>query len=291
MDLKKLLVRSISGLLYVAIISVCCLSGTIGISVLATILACLATVEFAKMCRENESRNIPVVILDTVMCVLMANSVYVIPLIIWVACLIGRLVLELYMENPRPVKNLSHSLMAQIYIGVPLLLMTLIPVMAYMTLDDKWYANNSSWTMSFGPFLLVVFILIWINDTGAFLAGSLFGHHKLFERISPKKTWEGFFGGLIFNLIASALFCYFGGEQIPLFQGTLGFWLGLGTTVTIFGTWGDLVESLMKRSLDLKDSGNLIPGHGGILDRIDSLLLVAPAVFVYYLCFQLISVF
>ena len=124
---------------------------------------------------------------------------------------------------------------------------------------------------------LCMFILIWLSDTGAFCVGSLCGKHKLFERISPKKSWEGFFGGLLFCIAAGAAFHY-------LFD-ILDLWTSMlfGAIVCVFGTWGDLVESLIKRSLGVKDSGNILPGHGGILDRIDSLLLVVPATILFLL--------
>ena len=130
-------------------------------------------------------------------------------------------------------------------------------------------------------FVLAVFVLIWLNDTGAFCVGSLFGRHRLFERISPKKSWEGFFGGLIFCLVAAAILKTCFGEYFPGMGMLL--MLGLGAVVSVFGTWGDLVESLIKRTLGVKDSGHVLPGHGGILDRIDSLLLVIPAVLAYML--------
>jgi phosphatidate cytidylyltransferase len=140
--------------------------------------------------------------------------------------------------------------------------------------------------------VLAIFFLIWINDTGAFIVGCTIGKHKLFERISPKKTWEGFFGGLIFTCIAAIAFGIWGSD---FFNGinrmlvgdtilySIGSWIGLGLIVSVFGTWGDLIESMTKRSLRVKDSVNIIPGHGGILDRIDSLLLVMPATAIYLL--------
>ncbi len=124
-----------------------------------------------------------------------------------------------------------------------------------------------------------MFILIWLSDTGAFCVGSLIGKHRLFERISPKKSWEGFFGGLIFCLIAG-LVMFYGFHSYFLIM-NLWQMLGFCAMVCVMGTWGDLVESLIKRSLGVKDSGHLLPGHGGILDRIDSLLVVVPGVTVY----------
>jgi phosphatidate cytidylyltransferase len=180
---------------------------------------------------------------------------------IWVAVMMCRFIEELYIHSDDAIKNLSHSMMSQIYIGAPMALMV--------------YLSN----LISPHLILAIFLLLWINDTGAFLIGSLFGKHRLFERISPKKSWEGFFGGLIATLIASALFCRYFNDFFGIGDHDLIMlvWLGFGAVISIFGTWGDLVESLMKRTLHVKDSGTMIPGHGGILDRIDSLLLALPA--------------
>ena len=156
--------------------------------------------------------------------------------------------------------------MTQIYIGIPLGAMTLI---------GEW------WNLHI---VLALCLMIWINDTGAFLVGSTLGKHRLFERISPKKSWEGVFGGLVFNLAASYFFSL---HSISFFSidWNYGQWIGLGIATTLFATWGDLVESMIKRDLRIKDSGNIIPGHGGILDRIDSLLMVMPASLLYLFIF------
>lgn len=273
MDSKKLLVRSISGLVYAALIVVCILMGIDSVICLAGMFAVLATVEFAKICGEIERRNIPILILDMAGCITLCISCYFYPLLIWLAILIARMIEELYINSSHPLKNLAHSMMTQLYIGVPLGCMVAIA--------DYFNSPN---------ILLAVFFFIWINDTGAFLVGSTIGKHRLFERISPKKSWEGFFGGWIFNLITAALFCQFCADFFGL-PAKLCLWLGLASIVTIFGTWGDLIESMLKRNLHIKDSGNIIPGHGGILDRIDSLLLVAPAVFLFLMTMAIAEVF
>lgn len=122
---------------------------------------------------------------------------------------------------------------------------------------------------------LGLLILLWSYDTGAYLTGKAFGRHRIFERISPKKSWEGFFGGLLICCsVAAQLGRYFLGMN------TLE-WMGLSLVVVIFGTLGDFVESLFKRSIDVKDSGTLLPGHGGMLDRFDSLLVAAPFAYAY----------
>ena len=122
---------------------------------------------------------------------------------------------------------------------------------------------------------LSIFIFNWVNDTGAYCTGMLFGKHKLFERISPKKSWEGSIGGSVFCIISSFILAHF----FPFMSTEV--WIGLALTVVIFGTWGDLTESLLKRRLGIKDSGNILPGHGGMLDRFDSAILAIPAAVVY----------
>lgn len=233
---------------------------------LAMLLSALACIEFTKINHDLSPNRIPALILDIVGCWCFCFAFFGYPIILWVGVMVCRMVLELYIKDPRPIHSLGVSLMMQIYIGVPMGIMSFIG-----------YVLNPM-------IMLAVFFLIWINDTGAFLVGSLCGRHRLFERISPKKSWEGFWGGFAFSVGAALLFFYycnnfFGMEKL---HATWQAWVLLGVIVSCFGTWGDLVESLIKRSLHIKDSGHLIPGHGGILDRIDSLLLVLPALAVIF---------
>lgn len=265
MDLRKLLVRTLSGLVYCLIIIGCLLFGQPGICALAFLFSMLGCIEFSRMCRELSARTVPALLLDIAGCITMI----LIPLgfspLIWVTVMMFRWIEELYLRAENPLRNLAHSMLSQIYIGIPMALMV-------------WLGINMNPNV-----ILAIFLFLWINDTGAFLIGSWLGRHRLFERISPKKSWEGFFGGLIFSIGAAALFCgcfreFFGIETQPHIW---LIWIGFGIVVSVFGTWGDLVESLMKRTLKVKDSGTLIPGHGGILDRIDSLLVAMPAAVVY----------
>jgi len=141
------------------------------------------------------------------------------------------------------------------------------------------YAEGSCGIFTFP---VLYFFMLWANDTFAYLTGMKFGKHKLFERISPKKTWEGSAGGLIFTMILAVVFSvYFKFLTLPE-------WLGLAGIIVVFGTYGDLAESMLKRSMDCKDSGKFLPGHGGILDRFDSVLLSAPFVFVYLRILEII---
>lgn len=263
MDLKKLSLRTLSGVIYCGIIIGCILFGHEAVAIMASVFAALSVIEFSRISSDITPRRIPTLLLDIAGVICLCFGVYIFPLLLWIAVIVARMIEELYINDNRPIENLAHSFMGQIYIGVPLACAVAI-----------------SYLFSRPEALLSVFFLLWINDTGAFLVGSSIGKHRLFERISPKKSWEGFLGGFIISLCAAAIFSYFCSGFFG-FEKNLPFWLGLAGVVTIFGTWGDLVESLIKRSLHIKDSGNIIPGHGGILDRIDSLLLAAPAVLIY----------
>ena len=166
--------------------------------------------------------------------------------------------MQLYSHDENPVRDIACSVMSVVYVAFPL------------ALAVGLYGAGK---VDGAAMMLLIFVMIWLNDTGAYLVGSTLGRRKLFERLSPKKSWEGFFGGLIFCVLAG-----FGASiwiDSPLYTWQ---WISTGVLVCAFSTWGDLFESLMKRSLGVKDSGRLIPGHGGILDRIDSLLFVAPAI-------------
>lgn len=169
---------------------------------------------------------------------------------------------QLYIKSENLLENWAYSFMAQLYVALPLSLLNII-----------YYCVN--------PYmLLAIFIFIWINDTGAYCVGTLFGKHRLYERISPKKSWEGFWGGLILSVISAICFNIWCNS---FFEGPgLTAWISLAIIVSVFSTFGDLCESLIKRSLNVKDSGNILPGHGGILDRIDSLLLVIPATLIFF---------
>lgn len=263
MNLRKILLRSISGLIYIGIIVGAIMCGTEGISVLAVVFGALATIEFTKITKGISYTSLPTLIADVASTGFLALSFFIFPLILWILCLIVRLIIQLYIETDKPLKDLAYSLMTQLYIGIPMALMVGIAV---------FYGVPH--------LMLAIFIFIWLNDTGAFLIGCSIGRHRLFPSVSPKKSWEGFFGGLIFSIGASILI----GQLWPGFFGMgndIWKWGGLAVVVSVFGTWGDLIESMIKRSLSIKDSGTMIPGHGGILDRIDSLLLVTPAAFLY----------
>ncbi len=174
-------------------------------------------------------------------------------------------ILELFRKRDKALQNSAVTIFGMLYIAIPISLLNVMndPV------GGTVFAH-------FPAFLTAYFLITWIYDTGAYLVGKNFGRHKFFERISPKKTWEGTIGGIVIAIVAAIGFFYIS-EGIQLIH-----LLALTILVILFGTFGDLAESLFKRSLNLKDSGSILPGHGGILDRFDTLFVSAPFVFLYF---------
>jgi len=273
-SMKILIKRSLTGVLYVAAIVGAILAGSWWMWALLMIFAVLGVSEFNRITNKNFVSN-TTALLDLIGACLLITAVSpgldsftsnVVRTQFLCICgyfiyFIIRFIAQLYVHDGNPLSHLAHSILGQIYVVLPLASLSLVYLL-------------SDWQTT-----LCMFMLLWLSDTGAFCVGSLFGRHRLFERVSPKKSWEGFFGGLILCIAASVVFFYIFPESF----GRLGLWLTMlfGAVVCVFGTWGDLVESLIKRSLCVKDSGNILPGHGGILDRIDSLLLAAPATFIF----------
>ncbi len=189
-----------------------------------------------------------------------SRSMWLLPI---AAYLLLRTIVQLYRPRQNAVHSLERSFFSLGYVALPIAML------------------NGIMSITAPRLLLGMFIFIWLYDTGAYCVGMLLGRHRLFERISPKKSWEGVIGGVAFCVAGAYATHHWFNEffQVP----DLTVWVGMSVVVAVFATFGDLVESLIKRTVGVKDSGNLLPGHGGILDRIDSLLLVAPAVFIYLL--------
>lgn len=175
---------------------------------------------------------------------------------------------QLFLKQANPIQNWAFFILGQVFVALP-----------FSMLNHILYVPD--WQPSI---LLALFVTIWMNDSWAYVFGVSFGKHKMFERVSPKKSWEGFIGGVVMSLLTGVL-CWY---VIPMLIGIewpLWKWLLFAETVVVFGTLGDLMESLLKRTVGIKDSGKLIPGHGGLLDRFDSMLLAAPAIYVFLLWF------
>jgi phosphatidate cytidylyltransferase len=185
---------------------------------------------------------------------------------------------EIYTGNKNAIDDWAYTMLGQMYIALPF---SMVNILAF---EQSPMGEGVNYNM-FLP--MCVFIFLWVNDSGAYCSGSLFGKHKLFPRISPGKTWEGSIGGGILVLAISALVGYLLNNHADASSLSILEWLGLGLVVVVFGTWGDLVESLFKRTLGIKDSGTILPGHGGMLDRFDSALIAIPAAVIYLYTLQL----
>ena len=178
---------------------------------------------------------------------------------------------ELYARNTNAINDWAYTMLGQMYIALPL---AMINVLAFRSSADGLRPYYFLLPLS-------VFVFLWINDTGAYCTGSLIGRHKLFPRISPGKTWEGSVGGGLLVVVVAAVIGYWENRLMGMAGLSITEWMGLGLVIVVFGTWGDLVESLFKRTLGVKDSGRMLPGHGGMLDRFDSSLMAIPAAVVY----------
>lgn len=191
---------------------------------------------------------------------IISNSWYIILMpMIWLP-----FVHELFKGNEHPFQRIALTLLLPVYVAIPLSFLYLF----------AWTGGAFN-----HHFLIAFFAMVWCNDTGAYLVGVSIGKHKLYERISPKKTWEGFIGGVVFTIIAALVIFKLTGIA------SLWLWIVAGMVVSIFGTLGDLIESMLKRNVDIKDSGAILPGHGGVLDRFDAVLFAAPMVFALFILF------
>jgi len=275
--MNNFIVRSITGVLFVAII-VCCFLRPEAMVLLFALVTGLTIWEFTGLVNQHVGVTVNQFICTVAgvyLFVAMAgfNSRIAPPAVFipYLVSIIYLMIAELYLKSKNPISNWAYMMMSQMYIALSF---SLLNVLAFRD-------NGQSITYTcLCP--LSVFVFLWVNDTGAYLCGSLFGKHKLFPRISPGKSWEGSIGGGIIVICVAVLIWYltdqYGVNDIALNPLE---WAGLGLTVVVFGTWGDLVESLFKRTLGIKDSGSILPGHGGMLDRFDSSLLAIPAAVIY----------
>ena len=275
---KNLIVRTITGVLFIAIM----VSGFLRPQAMVFLFSLITGLTIWEYCSlVNELKTVTVNrFIATVagvyffLAVAGINSGYIqtngvfVPYLLTIVYLF---VSELYTRNENAIHDWAYTMLSQMYIALPF---SMINVLAFRQAPDGDIHYYYLLPLS-------VFIFLWTNDTGAYCSGSLLGKHKLFPRISPAKSWEGSIGGTLFVLIAAAVVGYLESQSNALSGLTIVQWLGLGLVVTVFGTWGDLVESLFKRTLGIKDSGNILPGHGGMLDRFDSSLMAIPASVVY----------
>ena len=270
---KNLVIRSITGVLFVVCMVSCFLNPRAMVFLFALITG-LSIWEYCGLVNQKEDVTVNRFI-TTVAGVyfflavagfrtgIVGNFVVFVPYLLTIIYLfIG----GLYTANKNAINDWAYTMLSQMYIALPF---SMINVLAFET---SAFDGQIHYDMLLP---LSVFIFLWTNDTGAYCIGSLIGKHRLFERISPKKSWEGSIGGGVVAIGVSFILAHY----FPFMS--MMEWAGLALVVVIFGTWGDLTESLLKRQLHVKDSGNILPGHGGMLDRFDSSLMAIPAAVVY----------
>lgn len=292
---KNLLIRSVSGLVLAGVFAGAILWSYLTFALLVTVIAFGCQTEFYRLCRKGGTspQTILGILFSTVLaapCLMIALTSYnlsavlnieavltpyqstlvlLIPLLMLMVAMI--FVCQLWRRTGTPVSDIGTTLAGVAYAMMPMLLLL------FPRLLDTNVTTAGVWN---GKVMLGYIFVIWANDVFAYLVGCTIGRHRLCERLSPKKSWEGFFGG-----IAGAVLT---GWAVSVWvHGSVAMWCGLAALTAVTGVAGDLVESMFKRSADVKDSGNILPGHGGMLDRFDSLLISTPFAFVYLLLYYL----
>lgn len=284
--MKNFVVRTITGILFVAVmVAGICLRGDAMILLFALITG-LTLWEYTGLVNEyveetsvnrfiSTAAGVYLFLAFAGYCTDIVPSAVFIPYLLTVVYLF---ISELYLQQKNPIHDWAYTMLGQMYVALPFSMINVLAFHADPTTGQVAY----NWLLP-----MSVFVFLWVNDTGAYCVGSLLGKHRLFPRISPKKSWEGSIGGAVLVLIVAALIAHFSTElSIVNCKLSIVNWLGLALVVVVFGTWGDLVESLFKRTIGIKDSGNILPGHGGMLDRFDSSLMAIPAAVIYIYTLQ-----
>jgi len=268
--LNNLFKRTLTGILIVAVLVGGIAWSPVSFFILFLILTLASVNEFYSLSKKISSQ--PLTILGLILSGYLFTAIHtikrgwidpkyilgVIPLIFLI------FITELYRKQESPFKNIAYTLLGVVYIALPFSLFN-----CFVFPDDLSNATYS-------PHILIgLFVFLWTNDTGAYLIGTRFGKHRLFERISPKKSWEGFIGGAFFSTFAAVIISLYYSE-FSLFHLVV-----INLIAITAGTFGDLCESMFKRKIGEKDSGNFFPGHGGFLDRFDSILMAVPMVYFY----------
>lgn len=292
--MKNLVIRALTGavllgVMITAILMPACLYGPYIFGVVFFALTMLCLYEFYGLCYKVEQAK-PIsrwamvgggVLFVSVFMAELLQAPWIVPLL-YVPFFTGTFVVELFRHNGNPILNVAMSLLGHIYVALPFSCLCMIESMGA---SGDVSVEGSNWQG--GLLVLAFFIAIWVSDTGAYLVGRAIGKHKLYERVSPKKSWEGFWGGFVLATVAGFFFGkYFSenaavnGHQLLEWQWAIFFAL-----ISVLGTLGDLVESLFKRYFKVKDSSNMLPGHGGFLDRFDSAIISAPFAYAILLLF------
>ncbi len=270
---RNLITRGVAGVVYIAILLFGVLYNKYSFVIVFGLILVLALNEFFRLIEQKTPHlisklfNIASGVIIFVSAYLFLDGISILALpISALLYLLSLLVSAIIIDRKDIFNTIIYSAFGHLYITLPFCLLLLIS-----------YEYKLANTIYHYAFVLAIFVFIWVNDTFAFVTGITLGKHKLLERISPKKTIEGFVGGIFFTMLAGVGFSFLFTEY------NIYFWIGFALIASLFATLGDLFESLIKRTYNVKDSGQLIPGHGGILDRIDSLLFVIPAIYIFLL--------
>jgi phosphatidate cytidylyltransferase len=281
--MNETLKRSISGAVYVILLITCLLYSTESFFILFGAFLIIATFEFCSLVHIN--KIIPVLIAsltyvlfysitfatDGPLLLLKFNKTFDLALLFTTLFVSAKCIHLLFDTKTIKIDFLSKYVYLIGYVILPFIILTKIPF----------------GITGYNPKILIsIFILIWTNDSFAYIVGKSIGKHKLFERISPKKTIEGFLGGVVFAVLASYIIAVY---YIQIAETKVFIWIIIALIVGVFGTIGDLIESKFKRIAEVKDSGKIMPGHGGVLDRLDSVIFVAPIVFLFYQILNYVS--
>lgn len=268
--------RSIAGSAYVAIVITALVINKISFLFLIASITILAIYEYYNLFSSKKDKPQKITLLFTgifniICCFLVAYHIISVKyLSLNIILLIITGIIEIFRpQDKNPINVVAYTLLGVVYIILPLSL-------------TSFFVFTPQSPLAYTPVLLIgIFIIQWGFDTGAYITGITMGKHKLIARISPKKTWEGSFGGLFFSVLAAFLYQLFT-DLYSLIN-----WMIIAFLISFFGLFGDLMESMIKRNIGIKDSGNIIPGHGGILDRLDSAFFSIPVIFLYITLFNL----
>ena len=294
--MKNLIIRTLTGAVYVLLLVGCTIYSPVSAFFFFAVVAAATLWEFGTLMNTHLGAKMPRPINAMTGVVLVAAvwlSAIASPQTAQMFALYGLLMLYiiisgLYRHSQKPLQDWALCFASQLYIALPFALLPLLSIVYDETTGSMAY----NWI-----YPLALFIFLWVNDTFAYLCGCTLQKYipyKLFPRISPKKSWIGSIGGGLFTLLAAVIIWRLDNGQSAMANGQWSMvngqsampllrWLGFALVIVVFGTWGDLVESLIKRQLGIKDSGHVLPGHGGMLDRFDSALLTIPASVIYFI--------
>ncbi|MFP9099212.1 phosphatidate cytidylyltransferase [Flavobacterium sp. RHBU_24] len=269
--MSETLTRLLSGIVYIALLLAATLLSPISFKILFGFFLIVSVIEFCKLLFLDNKVPLLIAVAGILLFSIYITDDFYTNLLLNIAALVISLGLlsNLFKKEPSAPKDKTSKLVQLLgYVIIPFLLIIKLPFL----------------TGDYNPYVIIgMFVLIWANDTFAYIVGKSIGKTKLFERISPKKTVEGFIGGVVFTVAGAYILGLYYTFLTPLQ------WMVFAAILSVFGTLGDLVESKLKRTSGVKDSGSIMPGHGGILDRLDSVLFAIPFLFLYYQILEYVS--